>query len=457
MQMTRPWMAKMLCGLLWAAAAAVAAAPLPRADAAEPVPRAPASAASSTAERIAVLERTVDSLRGEARASREAAAQLRDQLTRAEEAGRWTWPLLSGVLLLVGLAAWLAWRLNSARRARASAWMPDLGASGPQPLAPAGDDAEAAPPRSATTPAPFVTSQLRALDGGRGRGLAPPIAPALASPPATATPSTEATQPFPRLPDGVLEAALAAAVAAPRPAASSSNAADAALRELSIEELLDLEQQADFFVVLGQDEAAVDLLVEHVRATGGCSPLPYLKLLEIFGRRGDRAEYERTRTRFNQRFNALAPEWLADLHTGRTLEDYPGVVPRLQSVWPRPLDAMAELEALLFRKSRGDLFELPAYRELLLLYSMARDLLDREAAGTGTVDLLLPLGDAERVTTSAPLPVPGPERTQQIPRPAPAEDRATVPVDLDLSSGHDQPASIFDTLEPLDEPAPRRR
>ena len=61
-----------------------------------------------------------------------------------------------------------------------------------------------------------------------------------------------------------------------------------------------------------------------------------------------------------------------------SLEDYPGVLPRLQQVWPRPLDAMAELEALLFRRSRGELFELPAYREVLFLYALARDLLDRD-------------------------------------------------------------------------------
>ena len=84
------------------------------------------------------------------------------------------------------------------------------------------------------------------------------------------------------------------------------------------------------------------------------------------------------------------------MHDGKVLEDYTGVIPRLQHAWPRPLDAMAELEALLFRKSRGELFELPAYREVLFLYSLARDLLDREPGNAGDVDLLLPLdaGDA---------------------------------------------------------------
>ena len=67
------------------------------------------------------------------------------------------------------------------------------------------------------------------------------------------------------------------------------------------------------------------------------------------------------------------------------------MLPRLQQVWPRPLDAMAELEALLFRKSRGDLFDLPAYREVLFLYALARDRLDRDPVDTQSVDLLLSL------------------------------------------------------------------
>ena len=221
-------------------------------------------------------------------------------------------------------------------------------------------------------------------------------------------------------------------------------------RDMTIEELIDLEQQAEFFVVLGQDDAAVDLLVEHLRNTGGGSPLPYLKLLEIFRRRGERADYERMRVRFNQRFNAYAPDWDADLMAGRTLDSYPGVLPRLQQVWERPLDAMAELEALLFRKSRGDLFELPAYREVLLLYSMARDLLDRESAGSGSVDLLLPLSDGGEFSSTTPAPYLGLERDAfkdtQVP-----DDPPTAPVDFDLTST-DRRTSIFDLLDERPQP-----
>jgi len=124
------------------------------------------------------------------------------------------------------------------------------------------------------------------------------------------------------------------------------------------------------------------------------------------------------------------------------------VIPRLQQVWPRPMDAMAELEALLFRKSRGDLFDLPAYREVLFLYSLARDLLDREAADSGNVDLLLPLADGGEFSSTSPHPYLQIERDSVFDPGLPV-DRPTAPVDLDLSQpGDGGPDSIVQPLNP---------
>jgi hypothetical protein len=165
-------------------------------------------------------------------------------------------------------------------------------------------------------------------------------------------------------------------------------------REVSVEELLDLEQQADFFIALGQEDAAVDLLMSHLRGTGGQSPLPYTKLLEIYRRQGDRSAYERIRARFNRRFNAYAPDWDQGPLHGRSLEDYPDVVDRLQGLWSSPLNSMAVLEAMLFRNDeQQELFDLPAYKDVLLLYSLARDLYQQDGVTAEDVDLLLPLGD----------------------------------------------------------------
>ncbi len=172
------------------------------------------------------------------------------------------------------------------------------------------------------------------------------------------------------------------------------------VRALTVEELLDLEQQVDFFLVLGQEEAAIDLLVSHIRDTGGTSALPFLKLMDVYRHQGNGEGFERIRQRFNQRFNAYAPDFATEVEAGQGLPQYPKVVERLQRLWPKPLDAMAALEALLFRRSGGELFDLPAYRDLLLLYALARDLHERESVSMMRVDVLLPLGDDPMETTS---------------------------------------------------------
>ena len=397
-----------------------------------------AAAASASAERIGVLERTLEQLRSDAKSSRDLAAQFKQRLVENESAGNWVMPLAAMAALLAGLAAWLAWRLGKAQSHQQSGWREAV-------APPASPITEIIPSRHPTAPVPFITSTPRqatpsagaAVRGGaRAAPAWPPPAPPVAWPPPDSTLSPE-TQTLDTEPEPAMQKTE------PMPPLASSQ--DDAPRDVSIEELIDLEQQAEFFVVLGQDEAAVDLLVEHLRSTGGGSPLPYLKLLEIHHRLNQREAYERMRTRFNHRFNAYAPEWGVDLGEGRSLDDYAGVIPRLQQVWPHPLDAMAELEALLFRKSRGELFDLPAYREVLFLYSLARDLLDRASAGSSSVDLLIPMADGGDFSSTAPSPYLGLERDAfrdtQVP-----DDRPTAPVDFDVSS-MERPTSIFDLLD----------
>lgn len=460
--------------------------------------RAAVQAASASEQRVAQLEATVAQLRAENLARQDTVLQLQERLLSLDSSGRWVLPLVLLVGLLTALAAWLAWRMQSAQRQQQATWRE---AVRPEPERDSTLRDTVVQSRLPTSPAPFVTAELRRpAETSRAAPAWPPPAPpdgsqlpvaaagGAARRPLDAEPAVQrswrpAEQPDPtpivppaklrpgapwRLPAAaaaavpVVSDALPAAPAQPRARAPSEHEVqrtapmlarvqphEGAARDVSIEELIDLEQQAEFFIVLGQDEAAVDLLVEHLRSTGGGSPMPYLKLLEIHHRLGDQEAYERTRTRFNHRFNAFAPEWGADIHGGRTLEDYPGVIPRLQQVWARPLDAMAELEALLFRKSRGDLFDLPAYREVLFLYALARDLLDREAADTGSVDLLLPLADGTVFGSTAPAPLDDlPPDSLLRPLDEPDFDaRPTSPVDFDIST-IEQPASIFDSLAP---------
>ena len=441
--------------------------------------RAAASAASAASERIASLEHSMAQMRSQAKASEDLVAQLRTRLAQSDGSSRWLLPLLTLVAFLAALAAWLAWRMTRMQAAQQQVWR--------RAAAPAPGPGDVTPSRMPTAPIPFVTSEIQVPAAPlpprpRPKPAWPPAAPAdnwapspirAAPPPDPRSESrSEARDPrrsspgdttvlthlLPRQEDEptVGERRIEPPMQRTEVLPPHLRPDDSAARDVSIEELIDLEQQAEFFVVLGQDEAAIDLLVDHLRNTGGGSPLPYLKLLEIHHRRGDKAAYERMRTRFNHRFNAYAPEWdmgEMGLHGGRSLEDYAGIVPRLQQVWSRPLDAMAELEALLFRKSRGELFDLPAYREVLFLYSLARDLLDREAADTGNVDLLLPLSEGGEFSTTAPSPFLGLERGRHPDDTVDFDNRPTSPVDFDLTAA-ERPTSIFDQLD--DKPHTRR-
>lgn len=355
---------------LAAAAQAAAASAVASAVQAASAAQAAASAADGRAQ---LLEAQVEKLLAEARAQRTENQQLRNRMAAGEGgSGAVRWMFLLLLLALAGIA-WLAWQLKVERRRSRHRWWDEAQSqagesshheAAAEPRAPMGHLPE-------SSPRPQLT-QLSDFEPGAAVSMAETAPMALST-------SHEPMAP-PTLHDVGWQTSTP-----PRP--------------VSVEELIDLEQQAEFFVVLGQDDAAIDLLVGHIRNTGGISPLPYLKLLEIYRRRGETENYERTRARFNLRFNAYAPEWNADLQHGKLLDEYPDVIATLQATWPRPLDAMAELEALLFRKDDGQMFELPAYREVLLLYSLARDLMDNHGTPTPPVDLLLPLDGGSQSAT----------------------------------------------------------
>jgi pilus assembly protein FimV len=339
-------------------------------------------------ERLQAMESALLKLSADHQATQKSLEQMQ-QRVRAVEADRYANPLvyvLTFVCLLLAAALAAMWWLRRHDRA-AAAWraaQPAPGAAAP----PLPDDALAAPEPSA------------------------PVDRVPAQPPPSITPDPDSSPPAPIAPAMPLRTPEPDVAIAPR-------------SPMSANELIDLEQQAQFFVVLGQDEAAIDLLMGHVRSTGGVSPLPYLKLLEIYRRRSEREPYDRIRERFNRRFNAYAPEWTVDPELGRSLEGYPEVMKRLQDAWSRPSQAMELLDAALFRRDAGPTFDVPAYRELLFLYSTAHDLAERGVDVEG-VDLLLPIGDEPAsMVTSVPASA------------AAAAPRASFSLDLDVST--DQP------------------
>jgi len=379
-----------------AAAAAVAGASTP--------------APSPVQEQMQALQAELDRVRAE---SQQAVATLKAQVRQAEEA-RFRNVLvyiLAATTLLGALVAALLWWLRPRQRSRAR-WF-DAQANQQARIAARGGVSTSAglasqpaplsrplvltppPARPAPSPAPLQSGQPSAWSTGGS----------------TLMPTTQHSS------IGGLEVTTVLGPELSRPSVEPFAGAGSSLRhsgELSMEELIDLEQQAEFFVVLGQDEAAMSLLEAYIDGTGK-SPLPYLQLLEIHQRRDDRNAYDKARDRFNERFNANAPDWNVNLLRGRGLEDYPQTVALLQSLWSTPLSAMQTLDRLLFRREAAEeTFDFPAYRELLLLYSIASETSENVETDFGSIDLFLPLEDA---------PV----------EPVRAQPQGSVEVDLDIS------------------------
>jgi hypothetical protein len=301
-------------------------------------------------------------MRAEAQANRDALLRMERRLAESGQA-RNIMPLLLGVLALLALAvAWLGWRLRQlSREHRHGRWWDSAMEAG-------------LPPRASASEAP----------GGE--------TPAMSMPAPLVPESVPLPETFPPPLPPVAERSSTMPLTPERPAAAAAPAQ--AKRAMSVEEHLDLEQQAEFFLVLGQEEAAIDLLLTHLRGTGGTSPMPYLKLMQIYRRRQDQQAYERMRARFEQRFNAHAPAWSEVAEQQRSLEDYPQALAGIQAAWSTPLDAMALLEAMLFRRGdEAEHFELPAYEELVFLYWLARELLHTSDGKQERVDVLLPIDD----------------------------------------------------------------
>ena len=396
------------------AASAAASIAAPASVAASAVANLAAAPAASAASADAALQ----ALRRSSEAMRLANEDLRRRLEASEQRNTWLLLGLGGVILALGVGGVLLWQRQKALMQSRPWWSDDQNLRRVPVARP--DEPEDEADDWAHSDAPVSEPPAKSS------GFSAPSEWARETP---AVPGDE-TMPLPDA--GSVSAAVSAPIAfshtdAPTAAAFNPSATMTfgpvdAPREVSVEELLDLEQQADFFIALGQEDAAVEVLMSHLRSTGGQSPLPYTKLLEIYRRQGDRSAYERVRARFNRRFNAYAPDWdLGPMH-GRTLEDYPEAVAEIEAAWTSPLDAMAVLEGMLFRRDETrELFDLPAYRDLLVLYAIARDLWQAAGGQQDQVDLLLPMFDTVS-TTAAP-------------------DLDSVHLDLDLEAPATPPAS----------------
>jgi hypothetical protein len=282
-----------------------------------------------------------------------------------------TWLLTLGISLIAGAAAFHFGRWRDERARRELAYWRALHAAEGAGLPPAAVMPPApgmAPPVSGPA-VPLPEESQHQITRPQPRPLMRPPAVPVVLPPETPT-SMQATQPLPPQ-----------ALAAP----------ELALQLTVADELLDLQQQVEFLQLLGQQEAAADLLATRL-ASGDGGAMPALMLMEICQQRGEPDVFAELSRQFEQRFSAPAPSWAQSVSSGRGLDACTSVIAHLQVVWSDPASAMQMLQDLLARGGGPGVqhFELPAYRDLLTLYSVARDLFEA-GLRNDEVDLMLPI------------------------------------------------------------------
>ncbi|MBW8363934.1 MAG: hypothetical protein K0M39_05225 [Rhizobium sp.] len=140
----------------------------------------------------------------------------------------------------------------------------------------------------------------------------------------------------------------------------------------------DVLDQAEVFMAFGHGDLAIHLLQEHLREAPTESPVPWLLLLDLLHREGDTAGYAAASAECRRYFNVNLTDHpiSQDNEQGKGLEAYPHLLEQMVKVWNTP-DIDAFFHDLIYDDRGGTRmgFEPGAYRDILLLRSIAQDAL----------------------------------------------------------------------------------
>jgi hypothetical protein len=155
-----------------------------------------------------------------------------------------------------------------------------------------------------------------------------------------------------------------------------ANSNTAAIKTINTKEMLDVRQQAEFFMALGQHDEAVRLLESNIQDSADANPLIFLDLLKILHTLSRRDEFERYREEFNLQFTGRVLDF-ANYHTeGNGLDAYEEICQQIVVLWPSEY-TIDYIEQCLVRTPEDDPeqgIDLDAFKDLLLLYGVLRRL-----------------------------------------------------------------------------------
>lgn len=172
-------------------------------------------------------------------------------------------------------------------------------------------------------------------------------------------------------------------------------------RAAKAEELFDVQHQADFFISIGKEDQAISILLDHIGDDVHSSALIYLDLFGLYHKLGRRDDYQDLAALFNTTFNARIPAFDAWTGTGPGLASHASTLAQILAAWPRTA-VLALIESLVFQRpgQEGEAFEPEAFRELLFLHAIAREIVEADAPLLGAM-LDFDLPDVESDTDPA--------------------------------------------------------
>jgi pilus assembly protein FimV len=203
------------------------------------------------------------------------------------------------------------------------------------------------------------------------------------------------------------------------------------LRSINTKEMLDVRQQAEFFMTLGQYDDGVTLLESSIKASAESNPLVYLDLLKALHTLSRKMAFEAYRAEFNHVFTGIVPPYALFNQGSRGLDAYPDICQQIVALWPTDA-AIQFMESCMVREpgdapDRG--FDLDAFRELLLLHAVAKRLPSGMESG------MVPFSAVRATSVGS---VPRFDGTDSMPVAAmpPEDGPSSALIDLDLSEPH---------------------
>jgi hypothetical protein len=403
----------------------------------------PAEDAMRYGRQIVSLENDLKALRTQSAGNEKLMLDLRSKLQQAEQNQISTglfYALVAALVLSLLMWLWL-WRARQADKQAASAWWNPADQKSPASVA------ETELPDTRPHGLAMEAAAATSVDSA-GQPVVVPgsakVTPVVPQKVPTALPMPDASG---------LDVDLDMAFSAPMPLDDGLDNATAnvpfetnSIRHISLDPILDVRQQAEFFVSLGQTDRALVILKKQINETAEPNPLLYLDLISLYHSLGMKADFREQRDTFHRLFNGVIPDFPAYNLPGRDLESYPEVVSVLVRLWPR-MDALAFLSACIFHDAQRlnrQTYELPAFKDLLMLHTLADAVVDQSSpAYQSTMHLEFDENGVAHLI----------EETNQ-----PLETRS---LDLDFSSMgaqlEDQVAPDFDLTQARNPPAKKPR